>query len=1271
MRRLILFALLASVAGAQTTITIGNTIAVANVQRPGMTLGGNLEYSQAQMLKSLNYINFGYIPGQYWQESFTCDTGTTQTTTAWTNNVTDSVGFPTGFWIGATYTAVHQTGTVLGTGTITASTANTGSSGTTFTLGTPLSAPCTAGTNTANSDLLIVRLRAPSTGLTAAQMYPSNSGTLGYSSDVSPASTNTLQSLSLSSAGTVTFFLDQQVGYPVGTGGVTGPYSFININGSFTQTYKAKCTGSAGTMNIALGRVGGTSFVSTTDTLTCGASGSGWQTFNHTFTGAETGSQTSTLQYRFTCTATGGVCLIQDADVIEGSTLAGNTTPFRDDVVRTLQKIKPGSLRLMTPPSWCSDEADQTAAIGMRRACGISNFVMNSVNVSIGYDDFLQLCSLIGTDAWITMGHFNNPADYAAMVTWLGTSGWTATFLSKALHIFLEDGNEPWNPGAAGQQASGDGSGYGVLTGAKNAAARGASGYNGSVIKLVSDGWASRSQAYTTGGGWTNSMLVAAGCTTGNANCPDYVDYAPYTLGELDNITDPFTDEQAQVQNWDSAPCVPTSCTADSMVAAATFLSTRGLTGAYYESGQGIDTGSATPTQLQMNQISSGVGEALNATEHELLAVRDAHIYGPRNEFAFVDQPFNGSNVNSTSQTSWTAPAYMMCGPGQLTTCTSVLRPLGIAYSVMNQGIGSNTNTMTISQSGTPTFSYAGGQGGSIAANASVKYVNAFAYGDGAGHYSLIAYNNNETTNEPITLAGAGKPIGSVQKTVFGGPVNAITDNNVNSVSFNNPAAVVGVPTASTLGSLTTDTLPAASMTVYAWDNTAGGNWYVLKGATGAGNGTDWTNAWTDLSSINWTSVQCGDTVWIGGGSYTTSTSLTKTCTSGSPLTVQSVISSDSIPTAAAGYTTAVLNQVLITQNSFDIDGAYITLSGRKGTPGTGSSFGIKFLCTTSCVLSEVGTSANSSNITESYLYMQGPPCVFDNGGGSGIGSCTNPVHAIQHGSATVANMVMDHLWLSGFAETIQLYQWTNWMLQYSQVDTIGQTVNEHEDLIYAANPSDGTIRYSTFFSSPNDGIFFDFGGNSLTFYRNVMYHLGGAAITFKAGYTNGSFIAYNNTFSSDTTYGDFRCPSNCPNVITQGTPTTLVFKNNVFDHVGIDGGAGSTSNYNAFSTDIGKDDSGANSFTYTSAFPPSNTQFINISTSTPQASNYRLTSTGITAFAPGTNLGTPYNIDMDGTVAPFTGAWEIGAFQPGIAPATNPVVVGGSFHVGGSVVWK
>jgi hypothetical protein len=433
-----------------------------------------------------------------------------------------------------------------------------------------------------------------------------------------------------------------------------------------------------------------------------------------------------------------------------------------------------------------------------------------------------------------------------------------------------------------------------------------------------------------------------------------------------------------------------------------------------------------------------------------------------------------------------------------------------------------------------------------------------------------------------------------------------------------------------------------------------GANYYVRKGATGTNNGSSWTNAWNEMNQINWSTVACGDTVWLGGGTYTTSTTIAKTCTSGSQLTVESVLSTDSVPTSAPGYTTAVLNQVLISNGSIDFGGgAYITLNGRKGTIGTSSSFGISFRCPSgnSCVPITVGTSAAANNDTLTYLELYGPPCVTS--GGSGEGSCTGATHAVDHGLSSTTNLLMDHMWMHQFAEIVRPYQWTNYTIQYSDLDTTRETPAEHEDIMYAANPTSGTIRYNVIWGSPNDGLFFDQGGNSLAFYGNVYYNSGGGMIIFDndAG-PNGSLAMYNNTFSSDGSFGDYKCPSNCPWIDWLTTFSSVVIENNIFDHVTYSGSPG-TGNYNAYSTDIGKQDSGANSFTYTSAFAPSNTLFLVTSTSNPISANYRLASSGQTTFAKGVTLPAPYNQDPDGNTRGTGGIWYLGAYQyQGVAPA-------------------
>ncbi len=123
-----------------------------------------------------------------------------------------------------------------------------------------------------------------------------------------------------------------------------------------------------------------------------------------------------------------------------------------------------------------------------------------------------------------------------------------------------------------------------------------------------------------------------------------------------------------------------------------------------------------------------------------------------------------------------------------------------------------------------------------------------------------------------------------------------------------------------------------------------GANYYVRKGATGTNKGTDWTNAWNEMNQVNFSTLACGDTVWIAGGSYTTSLNGSKSCTSGSILTFNRVQATDSVPVAAAGWSASYDSQVILPNISVPGPAAYITFNGRAWQGGVVGSGGIQVL---------------------------------------------------------------------------------------------------------------------------------------------------------------------------------------------------------------------------------------------------------------------------------------------------------------------------------------
>jgi hypothetical protein len=805
-----------------TKVQISNTAEARGIDRPGIDLGGLSNRGPQQLLKSLNYLNGGYFPGTYAGTTYSCSAGGSNTETTWYNSVTHPSGYPSNFWVGASFVAINTvTGASYGSGAVTASTSNTESTGITFTLSPALSAAC----NPSQNDVLIVRMTAKNTLLAPNQIENVCSGATWDTSDTSPASTNTIQSLEMPTNCTLAYNLDATLSNRTNANGQGGStqVNFININGSYTATFKAKCLVDGCGVNFSLGRLGGTTYVANT-TVSPGFNTTprvGWTTYNYPFTASETGVQDHTLGYSLTCT---GSCLLQDVDVIEGSTLPGNTTVFRDAVVYELQKLHPGSIRYMDPSQWCSDVTDEIATTGNRRWCGASSW-MPGWNQAMGYNDVLQLGNLLGTDVFISVGQLNQPPDWSMLIQWLSTSGWISKYAASGHKIYLEDGDEVWNTGIGATLYYGNGKAYGYTLGLNVAAAKSAAGYDPKVVKLVGNSSAAPNQGYGPYG-WVHIALSAARGTPNGL--PDFVEVAPYTLnylGKFDTNASsvattgaPFLDEWAEDADLDSVTKpAPNSRSMflNQQYAKANF----GVGTLVYEVNQSTIAGVAA-TQLQLDQIGASVGNALAVAEHILLMQRDAQVTGPIDAFTLAE-PYTGYTCNGSDCESGTVMPlrgvnlFMATGPGQAPGSANTDRPLAIALGIINNAIGSNTNLMAVTQSGTPTFNYPGGQNANgsptIQPNPAVPYVNCFAYSNGLGNWTTICFNNNLTKSEFVMLAGPGAPTGPVKETIFPKSTNVITDHNENTfLGAASVAPVVAVPSPSSTSG-TTYSIPPAS----------------------------------------------------------------------------------------------------------------------------------------------------------------------------------------------------------------------------------------------------------------------------------------------------------------------------------------------------------------------------------------------------------------------------------------------------------------------------
>ena len=398
----------------------------------------------------------------------------------------------------------------------------------------------------------------------------------------------------------------------------------------------------------------------------------------------------------------------------------------------------------------------------------------------------------------------------------------------------------------------------------------------------------------------------------------------------------------------------------------------------------------------------------------------------------------------------------------------------------------------------------------------------------------------------------------------------------------------------------------------------SGKTWFVNAGATG--NGSSWSNAWGDLSNINWNMITAGDEVCIAGGSYSKNLVTGADGASGNPIIVKRASASDSrCGSGSAGWNAAYDAQVVM-NGSITLQNNYITIDGMvwngikmiMQNPGGGSNY------------VAIGENSATNAITLRNIEITGP-CGTTACAQNGDQRSIELEHWNGSDWATMNNWLIQYVNLHGACNNMVIYGATNMVVEHSRFADAAttNTTNCHPNIVNAGSNSNITWRYNEMVNWQVEGIMLLGGNSGWNIYGNIWHDpMPGSyprVIEAQNG-AEGPVLMYNNTFvnlyylnSSTSNGGTFAAGS-------KG-------RNNIYW------------NDNATPSGLPSDDYDYSDAALNEANGEGNASdpFVNIS-----AQDYHLSS----ATSAGLTLASPFDMDYDGNTRATDGVWDRGAYE-------------------------
>ena len=752
---------------AQTTATniqVTSAVQQSSVKRLGVNLGDQTYWDSGQLMKNLVFANPGF-EGMKYRSIMICASVTA-------NSCTDDNEYspmPTGYWNGATYSLLS--GKSVGvSGTVVSSTKNPTSCS-----GCGQIIQFDQNVNAAVGDYFVMTQTFTGSGDAGWWDNVSGGGTITTeTTDLSP-NTPGKQAVLLSASAKgqsalMTQYFDNE-----------GGESFIQLNGAFQVTFRAKGMGGTNNLNVSVERLmpsGVATYLNQTVTLT-----NAWQDYTLTFSANETGSASGTVQLVFGTSQSS--LELDDVSLNQTNSSTSNPTVFRDDVVNALKELNPGTIRMMAAGAALgSDIPNQLQVPFARYREGFSTGSTSENAIAYGIHEFLQLCQTVGADPWITIPTATTPQEMTDFIQYLigtGSDQWSALRITRGQtqpwttvfnKIHIEFGNETWNGSFRGESINYNA--YPELANKIFGAARATAGYKASSFDLVLDGMAA-SPGY-------NGVLL------GVSNQHDSIDIAPYLLFSANNeaqatmfgalFAEPEMFESAGgevYQNMVTAKAAPTATNVN-----------------VYETNLGTMIGSITEAQL--SQLAPSVGAGIAHTDHMLQMMR----LGVQYQNAFSLPQFDYKRSDGSLVRLWGTVVDM--------GTTNRRRPQFLTEQMANSVIG-GTMLQTVQTGANPTWNQPLSSDNVVLNGA--HYLQSFAFLNG-NTASAVIFNLNQTASLPVTFSGVNAPSGSVQ-------MSQLTSVNI---TDNNETANTVQTTTQTLSGFSPATgisVPPFSMTVLTW----------------------------------------------------------------------------------------------------------------------------------------------------------------------------------------------------------------------------------------------------------------------------------------------------------------------------------------------------------------------------------------------------------------------------------------------------------------------